>query len=50
MAPSLSSTIPTEKLTELDVKSIKGKDYLLNLNKNKIFHRSKRTFTCCLFS
>jgi hypothetical protein len=28
IATSLSSTIPTEKLTELDVKGIKGKNYL----------------------
>jgi hypothetical protein len=27
VTPSLSSTIPTEKLTELDVKGIKGKQF-----------------------
>ena len=34
IAPSLSATVPAEKLTELDVKGIKGRNSLYKIRKS----------------
>jgi hypothetical protein len=48
--------VPTEKLTEIDTKGIKGNNKLFHSTRQQtiwrkwIFYRSERTFTCCIFS